>query len=80
MFYNKKQNKPDISLNIEGQIIAELTSSNFFGVIIDERLNLRDHVSFVSREIAQCPRGHKFVLFIYISLFDILQPNLGICL
>ena len=23
---------------------------------------------------------YKFVLFIYISLFDILQPNLGICL
>ena len=51
----KKQNKikPDISSNIDGQVIAEITSSKFLGVIIDDKLNWRDHVSFVCRKVAR---------------------------
>ena len=51
----QKQNKikPDISFNIDGQDIAEVTSSKFLGVIIDNKLNWRDHVSFVCRKIAR---------------------------
>ena len=51
----KKQNKikPDVSLNIDGQDIAEVTSSTFLGVIIDNKLNWRDHVSFVCRKVAR---------------------------
>ena len=52
---HQKQNKikPDISFNIDGQDIAEVTSSKFLGVIIDNKLNWRDHVSFVCRKIAR---------------------------
>ena len=54
MFYNKKNKiKPDISLNIDGKDIVEVTSSKFLGVIIDNKLNWRDHVSFVCRKVAR---------------------------
>ena len=53
MFYNKKLNKAWYIINIDGQDIAEVTSSNFLGVIIDNRLNWRDHESFVCRKVAR---------------------------
>ena len=71
-FTTKNKIKPDISLNIDGQIIAEVTSSNFFGVIIEVKMNLRDHVSFVSRKIA---RG-LWVISLYYSF---IYPYLKYC-
>ena len=52
-FSAKNKVKPDISLKIDGEIIAEVTSSNFLGVIIDDKLNWKDHVSFVCRKVAR---------------------------
>ena len=48
-----QRNIEHISLNIDGQDIAEVTSSKFVGVIIDDKLNWRDHVSFVCRKVAR---------------------------
>ena len=53
MFFSNKQIKPDISLEIDCEIIAEVTSSKFSGVIIDVQLNGKDHVSFVYRKVAR---------------------------
>ena len=53
VFQQKNKVKPDISLKIDGEIIAEVTSSKFFGVIIDNKLNWKDHVSFVCRKVAR---------------------------
>ena len=58
-FNNKKKIKPDISSNIDGQVIAEITSSTFLDVIIDDKLNWRDHVSFVCRKVA---RGLRVII------------------
>ena len=58
-FTTKNKIKPDISLNIDGQVIAEVTSSTFLGVIIDNKLNWRDHVSSVCRKIA---RGLRVII------------------
>ena len=52
-FSAKNKVKPDISLKIDGEIIAEVTSSKFLGVIIDDKLNWKDHVSFVCRKGAR---------------------------
>ena len=52
VFFNKKI-EPDISLNIDGQVIAEVTSSKLLGVIIHDKLNWRDHVSFLCRKVAR---------------------------
>ena len=35
--------KPDISLKIDGEIIAENASSTFLGVIIDDKLNRKEY-------------------------------------
>ena len=58
-FSTKKKIKPDISSNIDGQVIAEITSSTFLDVIIDDKLNWRDHVSFVCRKVA---RGLRVII------------------
>ena len=34
MCFQQKKIKPDISLKIHGEIIAEVTSSNFFGALL----------------------------------------------
>ena len=95
MFNNKNKIKPDISLNIDGQVIAEVTSSTFLGVIIDNKLNWRDHVSLVCRKVARrlgvIIKARKvlqkeslislYYSFLYLYLiYCKLQPNLGICL
>ena len=51
-FSAKNKVKPDISLKIDGEIIAEVTSSKCLCVIIDDKLNWKDHVSFVCRKVA----------------------------
>ena len=53
MCFSGKKVKPDISLRIDVEIIAEVTSSKYFGVIIDDKLNSNDHVSFVCRKVAR---------------------------
>ena len=53
VFQQKNKIQPDISLNIDGQVIAEFTLSKFLGVSIDNKLNWRDHVSFVCRKFAR---------------------------
>ena len=52
-FSAKDKVKPDISLKIDREIIAEVTSSKFLGVIIDTKLNWKDHMSFVCRKVAR---------------------------
>ena len=42
--------QPDISLK-DCQVIAEVTSSKV--LIIDDKMNLRDHVSFVCRKVSR---------------------------
>ena len=39
-------------IKTDGEIIAEVTSSNFWDVIIDDKLNWKDHVSCVCRKVA----------------------------
>ena len=51
MFFSKKV-KPGISLKINGEINGEVTSSKFLCVIIDGKLNWKNHVSFVCRKYA----------------------------
>ena len=55
VFFSKKTNKvnPDISLKIDGVIIAEVTSWKFLGTIIDVKLNWKDHESFVCKKVAR---------------------------
>ena len=52
-FSAKDKVKSDISLKIDGEIIAEVTSSKVLGVVIDDTLNWKDRVSVVCRKVAR---------------------------
>ena len=51
-FSAKNKSRPGISLQIDGEAIAEVNKSKFLGVIIDNKLKWKDHISFVGRKVA----------------------------
>ena len=54
MFFSaKNKSHPGISLQFDGEAIADVNESKFLGVIIDNKLNRNDHISFVFRKIAR---------------------------
>ena len=60
----KDKFSPCVSLQIEGEAIAEVNKSKFFAAIIDNKLSWRDLVSFVCIKVARGVRewgGIEFV-------------------
>ena len=49
----KNKSRPGISLQIDGEAIAEINKSKFLGVIIDNKLSWKDHISFVCRKVVR---------------------------
>ena len=52
-FSAKYKSRPGISLQIDGEAIAEVNKSKFLGVVIDNKLSWKDHISFVCRKVAR---------------------------
>ena len=52
-FSAKNKPSPCISLQIDGEALAEVNKSKFLGVIIDNKLSWKDHISFVCRKVAR---------------------------
>ena len=52
-FSAKNKATPCISLQIDVETIAEVFKSKFLGVIIDNKLSWKDHISFVCRKVAR---------------------------
>ena len=52
-FSAKNKSCPGISLQIDGEAIAEVNKSKFLGVVIDNKLSWKDHISFVCRKVAR---------------------------
>ena len=52
-FSAKNKSHPGISLQIDGEAIAEVNKSKFLGVVIDNKLSWKDHISFVCRKVAR---------------------------
>ena len=50
---SKKRPVPDISIYIEGQLIDKVSCSKFLGVFIDEKLNWKRHINYVSGKISR---------------------------
>ena len=51
-FSAKNKSSPWIS-QIDGEATAEVTKWKFLGVIIDNKMSWKDHISFVCREVAR---------------------------
>ena len=52
-FSAKNKSHPGISLQIDGEAIAEVNKSKFLVVVIDNKLSWKDHISFVCRKVAR---------------------------
>ena len=52
-FSAKNKPSPCISLQIDGEALAEVNKSKFLCVIIDNKLSWKDHISFVCRKGAR---------------------------
>ena len=53
IFTKKKKRKSYIDLKIDGNDIHEVCKSKFLGVLIENKLNWKDHISYVSSEISR---------------------------
>ena len=59
MFTRKKTQPADVKIEIDKETISETKSNKFLGVHIDNKLNLRMHVDYVSGKVA---RGIEIII------------------
>ena len=50
---NRSQLQPSIQIEIDNQKIIYTTKTKFVGVVIDHKLNWKDHISYISGKIAR---------------------------
>ena len=53
LFSNTKDIKPNITIGINGQPITCVTKTKFLGVIIDNKLSWKEHISYVCGKVAK---------------------------
>ena len=54
MFFRKQRNKKcDLKIQIDGSEIDQVKRTNFLGVVIDQNLNWKEHVSLISRKVSR---------------------------
>ena len=54
MFITRKKHRPNqVDLQIDGERIHEVQKTKFLGFIIDNKLNWKDHISYVKNKIAK---------------------------
>ena len=53
VFTRNGATKPHVNLCIDGHNIGEVTSTKFLGVIIDNRLNWKEHIIYISGKISK---------------------------
>ena len=53
VFTRNGTTKPHVNLCIDGHNIGEVTSTKFLGVIIDNRLNWKEHIIYISGKISK---------------------------
>ena len=54
MFFRKQRNKKcDLKIQIDGSEIDQVERTKFLGVVIDQNLNWKEHVSLISRKVSR---------------------------
>ena len=53
MLFSKKHNHADISIKLEGKLINRVSETKLMGVIIDDKLNWKAHISYISGTISR---------------------------
>ena len=76
MVFTRKREKRKVNIKIEDQNIEQVSKTNFLGVIIDEQLNWKEHILYISNKISKAigviikarPLGKKALLSLYYSM------------
>ena len=53
MLFSKKHNHADISIKLEGKLINRGSETKFLGFIIDDKLNWKANISYISGKISR---------------------------
>ena len=53
VFSNKNASKPDLQISIDGHSIDETDRTKFLGVIIDSKLNWKNHISYITGKLPE---------------------------
>ena len=53
LFLNKKVIQPNVTIEINGQPITCVTKTKFLGVIIDNKLTWKEHISYICGKVAK---------------------------
>ena len=53
LFLNKKVIQPNVTIEINGQSITCATKTKFLGVIIDNKLTWKEHISYICGKVAK---------------------------
>ena len=53
LFSNKNVIQPNVTIEINGQPIKCVTKTKFLGVIIDNKLTWREHISYICGNVAK---------------------------
>ena len=53
VFSNKNASKPDLQISIDGHSIDETDHTKFLGVIIDSKLNWKNHISYITAKLLE---------------------------
>ena len=84
MLFTRKKCNTKLSIKIENSFITQVTKTKFLGIIIDEKLNWKDHILYISNKISKATGviikarmlGKRALLSLYYSL---VYPYLTYC-
>ena len=84
MLFTRKREKRKVNIKIEDQNIEQVSKTKFLGVIIDEQLNWKEHILYISNKTSKAigviikarPLGKKALLSLYYSM---IYPYLTYC-
>ena len=53
VFTRKRKITTDISLNIDGNLMTEVSSSNFLGVYLDDKSTRKKHIDYITTKVSK---------------------------
>ena len=53
MIFSKRHNHADVSIKLEGKLITRVSQTKFLGVIINDKLNWKAHISYISAKLSR---------------------------
>ena len=85
MLFRKKNLNPQGEVILRNKAKQRVTKAKFFGVIVDQHLNWKDHISMVSHKISElcgiisCFRNTLYIKSKKMIYYSLIHPYLTYC-